>query len=103
MSELEKMAELLVYAGQIKEKLESKDRQIAALEAKVEQEHENFLAVHRDNMKAVDRIAELKAKLERARDWLDKYGRHSLGSPFRIACGMKCVCGLDEVRKELAS
>ena len=40
------------------------------LEAKLEAEHENFLAVHRDNMELCARNLELKAKLERAREAL---------------------------------
>lgn len=39
----------------------------SAQEKRIEQEHENYLSAHRDNMKAVERIVELKADLERMR------------------------------------
>ena len=40
------------------------------LEAKLATEHENFLAVHRENMELCARNVELKAKLEKAREFI---------------------------------
>lgn len=49
------------------EQIAEKVAEIASLKAKLEKEHENFLAVHRHNMEIVGRNMELKSKLE-ARD-----------------------------------
>ena len=43
------------------------------LEAKLETEHENFLAVHRDNLELCARNLELKAKLEKAQEVIQEF------------------------------
>ena len=41
-------------------------QEISRLRSSLEQEHENFLSAHRDNMRAAGRIAELNALLSEA-------------------------------------